>query len=323
MTDVTKSQPSDWPALPYTDWADTQATLHMFTQIVGKVRLCVEPWWNHSWHATLYPTARGLTTGLLAHTGQVFQIDFDFLDHELVIQCADGRRRTIPLGDHSVASFYAAVMASLDILRLSVDIHGSPNEVPDPIPFAEDRTHTSYDPVAVTTFWRLLVQVDRVFKKFRTGFIGKVSPVHLFWGSFDLAVTRFSGAGAPLHPGGIPNLPDDVTREAYSHAVSSAGFWSGGNGFDQPMFYSYAAPTPEGFADAKVQPDAAYFHKDLGEFLLPYDAVRTASDPDGVLLKFLNSTFEAAATTGNWPREDLECAMGEPRKVRPGPWHDV
>ena len=323
MTDVTKSQPSDWPSLSYADWAETQVTLHLFTQVVGKVRLCIEPWWNHSWHATLYPTARGLTTGLMAHTGQGFQIDFDFLDHDLVIQCVDGRRRTIPLQDHSVASLFAALMSHLDTLALSVDIHGSPNEVPDPIPFAEDRIHASYDPEAVTTFWRLLVQVDRVFKKFRTGFIGKVSPVHLFWGSFDLAVTRFSGADAPLHPGGIPNLPDDITREAYSHAVSSAGFWPGGNGFDQPMFYSYAAPAPDGFAEANVKPAEAYFDHNLGEFLLPYDAVRTSSDPDDVLLQFLNSTFEAAAKTGNWPRDELVCVMGEPRKVRPGPWHDV
>jgi len=259
----------------------------------------------------------------MAHSGQGFQIDFDFLAHELIIQCVDGRRQAIPLGDHSVASFYAALMALLDTLGLPVDIHGSPNEVPEPIPFAENRAHASYDAEAVTTFWRLLVQVDRVFKKFRTGFIGKVSPVHLFWGSFDMAVTRFSGAEAPLHPGGIPNLPDDVTREAYSHAVSSAGFWPGGNGFDQPMFYSYAAPTPEGFADAAVEPEAAYFDKDLGEFLLPYDAVRSASDPDDVLMAFLNSTFEAAAAIGNWPRDELECAIGAPRKVRPGPWHEV
>lgn len=313
--------PETWPELPYNEWAETCTTLHLFTQIVGKVRLAVEPWWNHSWHATLYTTARGLTTSPLAYKSRVFQIDFQLLDHLLVIHCAEGIQRSIPLAGQSVASFYKGVMAALEDLGMPIKIHGSPNEVPDPIPFAEDTVHMSYKEVYVERFWRLLIQVDRVFKKFRTGYIGKVSPVHLFWGSFDMAVTRFSGGEAPLHPGGIPNLPDDVTREAYSHVVSSAGFWPGGNGFDQPMFYSYAAPTPDGFTDAKVEPAEAYFHKELGEFLLPYEVVRTASDPDAVLLSFLTSTFDAAATTGAWNRNALECDIGEPLVVRPGPWH--
>lgn len=319
---TTEANPQ-WPLLPYNDWVDTCTTLHLFTQVVGKVRLALEPWWNHSWHATLYTSARGLTTSPLAYKSRVFQMDFDFLEHVLVIQCADGAVKTIPLTNQSVATFYRTVTGALADLGIPVAIHGSPNEVPEPIPFAQDTTHASYDAAYVEKFWRLLLQVDRVFKQFRTGFIGKVSPVHLFWGSFDMAVTRFSGDEAPLHPGGIPHLPDTVTREAYSHAVSSAGFWPGGNGFDEPMFYSYAAPTPEGFSEAEVGPDAAYWHADLGEFLLPYEAVRTAVDPDAVLLSFLTSTFDAAAEAGSWDQDSLVCDIGQPLQVRHGPWLDA
>ena len=283
---------SRWPELPYVAWKDTCTTLQLWTQIVGKVRLAQTPWLNHSWHATLYLTSRGLTTSPIVHQERIFQIDFDFISHELLIAADDGSFRKLPLEEKSVAAFQEELLATLDDLGLCVTIHGAPNEVPDPIPFAEDTVHAAYDPEYAQRFWRVLLQVDRVFKQFRTGFLGKSSPVHFFWGSFDLAVTRFSGRRAPRHPGGIPNLPDAVTREAYSHEVSSAGFWPGGGPVDYAAFYSYAYPALETYRKRRVQPVEAFFHPGAGEFILPYDAVRTAADPDEALLRFLQSTYK-------------------------------
>jgi hypothetical protein len=309
------SQPQ-WPELPLAAWRDTCATLQLWTQIIGKVRLTLTPWLNHSWHVTLYVTPRGLTTSLIPDGLRSFEIEFDFLDHLLKISTSDGVGRQFALAGHSVASFYAAVMAALAELGIRVAIDEMPNELPDPIRFSEDNQHASYDGAAVRRFFQILVSTDRVFKQFRTGFLGKASPVHFFWGSFDLAVTRFSGRRAPRHPGGVPHLPDDVASEAYSHEVSSAGFWPGGGAIDYPAFYSYAYPEPSGFRAVKVRPDAAFFSEALGEFVLPYDAVRTADNPDRALLDFLQTTYEAAANAAKWDRAALECALGEPRVVR-------
>jgi Family of unknown function (DUF5996) len=305
-----------WPELPYAAWRDTCETLQLWTQIVGKIRLARTPWLNHSWHVTLYVTARGLTTSPIPDGARSFQIDFDFIDHMLRIAASDGRQRQLPLVPQPVAAFYAAVMAALADLGIDVTIDDRPNELPDPIRFGEDHVHASYDPDAAHRFWQVLRQVDRIFGKFRTGFLGKSSPAHFFWGSFDLAVTRFSGRRAPRHPGGVPNLPDTVTQEAYSHEVSSAGFWPGGGAIDYPAFYSYAYPAPDGFGTARVKPDAAFFSEALGEFILPYDAVRCAADPDAALLDFLQSTYEAAADAAKWDRAALECSLGQPRLPR-------
>jgi hypothetical protein len=305
-----------WPDLPTTAWRDTYATLHLWTQIVGKIRLTKSPWLNHSWHVTLYVTARGLTTSPIPDGDRSFQIDFDFIDHTLRISTSDGAQRQFALAGKSVASFYVAVLAGLNALGIDVAIDEMPNELPDPIRFSQDDQHASYDPEAVRRFHQILKNCDRVFKQFRTGFLGKASPVHFFWGSFDLAVTRFSGRAAPRHPGGVPNLPDAVAHEAYSHEVSSAGFWPGGGAIDYPAFYSYAYPEPPGFRATKVRPDAAFFSEALGEFVLPYDAVRTAADPDRALLDFLQSTYEAAAISANWDRETLECGLGQSGVVR-------
>jgi hypothetical protein len=313
MPPPSHAQAELWPALPYEAWKDTCATLHLWTQIVGKIRLARTPWVNHSWHATLYVTARGLTTSPIPYDGRAFQMDFDFMDHALLIQTSDGSKRQLALDPRSVADFHDALMAALAELDIRVWIHGSPNEVANPIPFREDRAHAAYDADSAQRFWRVLLQADRVFKQFRTRFLGKVSPVHLFWGSFDHAVTRFSGRKAPPHPGGIPNLPDAVTREAYSHEVSSAGFWPGGGVVDYPAFYSYAYPAPAGFGAAPVRPEAAFFHEQLGEFILPYDAVRSAEAPDAMLLEFLQTTYEAAANAANWDRAALEYGPGGPR----------
>jgi hypothetical protein len=293
-----------WPALNLEDWQDTCATLHLWTQVVGKIRLVQTPWINHSWHVPLYLTTRGLTTSNIPYGDRVFQIDFDFLNHHLWIGTDTGQSQIIELRPRTVADFYQAVMAALEVLEMPIRINTLPNEVTEPIPFAADTTHASYDPEAAQRFWRVLLQSDRVFKEFRSHFCGKVSPVHFFWGSFDLAVTRFSGRTAPEHPGGVPNLPDDVAKEAYNQEVSSAGFWPG-TGLGYPAFYSYAYPAPEGFQDAPVQPDAAFFHQDLGEFVLPYDAVRTAADPDQALLSFLQSTYDAAADLAQWDKAAL------------------
>jgi Family of unknown function (DUF5996) len=295
-----------WPRLPFEDWQDTYATLHMWTQIVGKIRLVQTPWVNHSWHVALYVTPRGMTTTAIPHGTRTFQIDFDFVDHQLVIQTSDGALRTIPLRPVSVADFYAELMTTLRDLDLAVSIITKPNEVASPIPFERDHTHASYDPIYANRFWRVLLQSDRVLKEFRSRFIGKCSPVHFFWGSFDLAVTRFSGRPAPQHPGGVPNLPDAITREAYSHEVSSCGFWPGGGPVPMPVFYAYSYPEPDGFKAAPVRPDSAFYHPDMREFLLPYDQVQQAPSPDDVLLEFLQSTYAAAANLGAWDRRALE-----------------
>lgn len=299
-----------WPDIPFGPWKDSCATLHLWTQIVGKYRLARTPWMNHSWHATLYATTRGLTTSMIPADSRGVQFEFDFVDHKLVGSASDGASNAFALEPMTVAEFHRRFLALTDDLGVRIPFHGTPNEVSDPIPFATDTMHASYDADAVNRFWRALVQVDRVLKDFRTGFLGKVSPVHLFWGSFDMAVTRFSGRAAPVHPGGIPGLPDPITREAYSHEVSSAGFWPGGGPVDTPAFYAYAYPAPQGFSAQRVAPEAAFFHDQAGEFILPYDAVRTASDPDRTLLDFLETTYDAAARLGNWDRGSLECARG-------------
>jgi hypothetical protein len=305
-----------WPELPTAAWRETYETLHLWTQIIGKIRLARESWLNHSWHVVLYVTARGLTTSPIPDGVRTFQIDLDFIDHVLRISTSDGARRQFSLAGHSVASFYAAIMAELAQLGIHVAIDEMPNELPEPIRFSKDRQHASYDPDAAWRFFQILANADRVFKQFRTGFLGKASPVHFFWGSFDLAVTRFSGRRAPRHPGGVPHLPDDVVAEAYSHEVSSAGFWPGSGTIDDPAFYCYAYPEPAGFRAAPVRPDAAFFSEALGEFVLPYDTVRTAAQPDQALLEFLQSTYEAAANAAKWDREALECALGRPGVVR-------
>lgn len=317
---MSTSSPHDtWPELPLAAWQDTRDTLHLWTQIVGKVRTAKTPWLNHSWQVTLYVSARGLTTSLIPCGAHALEIEFDFIDHVLWLRSSDGQARQVMLRPQTVAEFYAAVQVALRELDFSVSIHPMPNEIADPIRFDQDRVHRAYDPDYANRFWRILVRSHRVMARFRTAFLGKASPVHFFWGSFDLAVTRFSGRTAPLHPGGVPYLPDDVVQEAYSHEVSSAGFWPGGGGgpIDYPAYYSYAYPAPEGFAAARVQPDAAFFSKDLGEFLLPYDAVRTAADPDATLMTFLQSTYDAAADKARWNRAALECGIGKPDKPRP------
>jgi hypothetical protein len=306
-----------WPELPYAAWKDTAATLQLWTQIVGKVRLALTPWLNHSWHVTLYVTARGLGTGPMPLAGRELEIDFDFLDRVLWLRLSDGQFRQHMLRPMPVAEFHAEVMAALRALGVDVRINEMPNEIADAVRFSDDMEHASYDANAVVRFHRVLLSTHDAFAHFRTGFLGKASPVHFFWGSFDLAVTRFSGRTAPQHPGGVPNLPDTVAREAYSHEVSSAGFWPGGGAIDYAAFYSYAYPAPTGFADAKVRPAEAFYSKELGEFILPYDAVRRAREPRRALLDFLQTTYDAAADLAQWDRAALECAIGEPRRVRP------
>jgi hypothetical protein len=305
-----------WPELPTAAWSETYATLHLLTQIIGKIRLARSPWLNHSWHVALYVTARGLTTSPIPDGTRTFQIDLDFIDHHSRISTSDGAIRELALAGQSVGSFYRATMAALSELGIDVEIDETPNELPEPIRFSQDNQHASYDPDAVRRFLQILVNADRVFKQFRTAFLGKASPVHFFWGSFDLAVTRFSGRRAPRHPGGVPHLADDVVCEAYSHEVSSAGFWPGSGAIDYPAFYCYAYPEPAGFRTTQVRPEAAFFSETLGEFILPYEAVRTASEPDQILLEFLQSTYEAAANAATWDRDALECAPGQAGVVR-------
>jgi len=307
---------SAWPELPYAAWKDTYATLHLWTQMVGKIRLVQTPWLNHSWHVVLYVSPRGLTTSAIPYGDRTFQLDFDFLNHVLLASTDDGSVRQIGLFPRSVAEFYADLMQSLAELGIEIHISEMPNELPEPIRFSEDRTHASYDPDYVQRLWRILLQVERVLYEFRTAFIGKCSPVHFFWGSFDLAVTRFSGRRAPLHPGGVPFLPDAVAQEAYSHEVSSAGFWPGNDVIPYPAFYSYAYSEPSGFARAAIRPVEAFYSEDLSEYILPYEAVRTAADPDQALMDFLSSTYEAAASLGKWDRAALECAIGVPGRPR-------
>jgi Family of unknown function (DUF5996) len=304
-----------WPALPYAAWRDTAATLQLWTQIVGKVRLRLTPWLNHGWQVPLYVTARGLGTSSIPIGNEILEIEFDFIGHRLVARTSRGEERAFPLEPQTVADFYRRTIDLLNGVGVAMTINELPNEVANPIRFSQDRTHAAYDAAAAHRFWRALVQVDRVFKHFRTGFLGKVSPVHFFWGSFDLAVTRFSGRPAPLHPGGVPGLPDAVTREAYSHEVSSAGFWPGGESFPQAAFYSYAYPEPAGFRDRPVTAGAR-FDGTLGEFILPYDTVRSAVKPEALLLDFLSTTYAAAAEAGGWDRRALECPIGVPAQVR-------
>ncbi len=294
-----------WPSLPLGEWRDTCTTLHRWTQVVGKIRLAKAPPVNHWWQVALYVTARGLTTSPIPVGERTFQIDFDFIVRRLIITASTGASQSFALQPMSVAAFYREVMERLRALGIEARIWTMPVEIADPLPFERDEIHAAYDGDAAERFWRILVQADRVFEAFRGRFVGKASPVHFFWGSFDLAVTRFSGRPAPPHPS-VPNTPDRVTHEAYCEEVSSCGFWPGGAGMEQPIFYAYAYPAPQGFAEAPVRPEAAFYSRDFGEFILPYDAVREAAAPDMLLLDFLQSTYEAAADLGHWDRPRLE-----------------
>ena len=302
-----------WPNLPYADWRDTCATLHLWTQIVGKVRMAYASPVNHWWHVPLYVSCCGLTTSPIPCRGRHFHIEFDFIGHRLVIATSEGKAEVIALVPRTVADFHAEFMDRLRALDLATRIWTMPVEISNPIPFENDRTHAAYDRDAAQRFWQILAQAARIFTAFRGGFLGKASPVHFFWGSFDLAVTRFSGRIAPLHPG-APNVADSITREAYSHEVSSCGFWPGGPGMEQPIFYSYAYPAPAGFANWLVRPAGAFWSRDVGEFILPYDVVRTSGDPDRTLSEFLNSTYEGAATLAGWDRAGLERQKTFPNK---------
>ncbi|MDI1462660.1 DUF5996 family protein [Catellatospora sp. KI3] len=299
-----------WPALPLDRWADTRDTLQLWTQIVGKVRLALEPMVNHWWQVPLYVDSRGLTTSLMPYGAIGVEMVFDFRRHVLDVRTTDGRAAEVDLRDRSVADFYADVLARLAELEIGVDLMGRPVELPEVVPFADDRQHCAYDPEFAHAFWLSLVQTHRVMTAFRARFIGKVSPVHFFWGAFDLAVTRFSGRPAPLHPGGVPNCPDRVSHEAYSHEVSSCGYWPGGGG--QGLFYAYAYPEPPGFRDRV--PPGAHYDGQLGEFALPYEAVAQADDPDAVLLEFCQHTYESAADLAGWDRAELEWAQPPARR---------
>ena len=291
----------EWPPLPLNEWKDTYATLHMWTQIAGHVRMALSPKVNHFWSVTLYGTPRGLSTSAIPYQSGIFEIVFDFIEHQLLISTSSNEKERIALRPRSVADFYDELMSKLRSLGIEAHFHGSPDEVPDPIPFAKDRTHASYDPEYANRFWRILVSVDKVMQQFRARFIGKCSPVHFFWGSFDLAVTRFSGRRAPERSGA-----DLITREAYSHEVSSAGFWPGSGEIKEAAFYSYTVPEPAGFGDARVNPEGVFYDPKLKEFLLMYEDVRTAASPEAVLMEFLQTTYEAGANLGHWDREALE-----------------
>ena len=308
MLDIHAHGTEAWPSLPLAAWQNTYATLHMWMQIVGKVRLAQAPRQNHWWHSTLYVTARGLTTSPMPYRQRTFQIDFDFIDHQLRILTSDGATGVITLSARPVADFYAEVMSALQALGLHIKISTLPQEAAEPIPFEQDYTHSAYDPAYAQRFWHTLVQAERVLQVFRARYLGKCSPVHFFWGSFDLAVTRFSGRPAPKHPGGVPNVADSVTWEAYSHEVSSCGFWPGGGAVTEPMFYAYAYPEPNGFTDYLALPAEAFYYAPMREFFLPYETVRHAADPDATLLAFAQSTYEAAANLGHWKRATLEQA---------------
>jgi len=306
MAHPATSAASAWPPLPFDQWRATYETLHMWTQVVGKIRLVQTPWVNHSWHTALYVTPRGLTTSPIPSEERTFQLEFDFVDHRLLIETSRGEVGTVLLASRSVADFYRDLLARLAEVGLEIKIRTTPCEVADAIPFEQDAAHATYNPEHANRFLRALIQADRVLKVFRARFVGKCSPVHFFWGSFDLAVTRFSGRRAPQHPGGIPHLPDWVVREAYSHEVSSCGFWPGNEQLPQAVFYSYAYPEPQGFRAATVRPAGAAYNSSLGEFILPYDAVRHSASPEATLLEFLQSTYEAAADCGAWDRAALE-----------------
>jgi hypothetical protein len=311
-----KSTEALWPELTYRNWRDTAVTVQLWTQIVGKIRLALTPWLNHSWQVPLYVTSRGLGTLAVPAGREILELEFDFLAHRLWMRTSLGAERALLLAPQSVSEFYRQLMSELREIGIEVSIHEMPNEVADPIPFSTDDRHGSYDAAAAHAFWRVLIQADRLFKQFRTGFLGKASPVHFFWGSFDLAVTRFSGRSAPMHPGGVPGLPDAVAREAYSHEVSSAGFWPGNDAFPNAAFYSYAYPEPKGFRDRAVT-SGAYFDHKLGEFILPYETVRRAANPEDLVLDFLGTSYEAAAETAHWDRTHLECRPGVAGRVRP------
>jgi hypothetical protein len=302
--------------LPYDAWRDTCTTLHLWSQIVGKIRLATTPWLNHGWHVALYVDATGLTTSPMPRDGGTFELRFDFVDHELACHVSDGRRASIPLADQSVAQFKNATLQMLADFGITVTIRDMPCEIAGATPFSLDRATRTYDGDAAQRFHQALAEIDRVFKQFRTGFLGKASPVHFFWGSFDLAATRFSGRRAPLYQGTVPGLAAAVMQEAYSHEVSSAGFWPGGADTDA-SFYSYAYPEPPGFKDAPITAAGAHYSETLREFVLPYEAVRTASDPEATLLAFLQSTYEAAANAAHWDRTALECVQGRAGVIRP------
>jgi len=299
--------PVPWPRLPIDAWADTIETLHLWTQIVGKIRLTYTPWINHSWSVPLYVSTRGLRTSTIPYGADLVELEFDLPESQLGIHTTAGRSRSVDLRPGSVAHFYAEVLDAMDAVGMPVTINPLPSEIPDAVRFDEDTASRTYDASHAMLFWRALIQADRVMTRFRAGFKGKASPVHFFWGSFDLATTRFSGRTAPPHPGGIPNFPDDVAREAYSHEVTSVGFWPGNRHSPEPIFYSYAYPTPDGFRDAAIDPATALWLDDLGEFALPYSKVVAADDPDGTLLSFFESTHAAAADLAEWDRAQLEC----------------
>jgi hypothetical protein len=306
MTD-TSPPTNGWPALPTDAWIDTIETLHLWTQIVGKIRLAHGPWLNHSWGVPLYVSTKGLRTSLIPFENDGVDLEFDFHGHQLNVHTTTGQHQSIPFRSQSVADFYQSVLDAMDAVGMPVTINPMPTEIPDATPFDEDTALRTYEPDHAHAMWRALLQADRVLNRFRARFKGKASPVHFFWGSFDLAATRFSGRTAPPHPGGIPHFPDDVAREAYSHEVTSVGFWPGNRETPDPIFYAYAYPTPERFSDAAVQPAAAYWLDELGEFALPYAAVVTAEDPDVTLESFFESTHTAAANLANWDRDRLEC----------------
>jgi hypothetical protein len=304
---MTSPPEARWPTLPTADWVDTLEALHLWTQVVGKIRMVHSPWLNHSWSVPLYVSSRGLTTSLVPYGGEGFELTFDLLDEQLQLTTSEGKARSIELSPKTVAAFYGEVMGAMKAVGMPTEIHPTPSEIADAIPFPDDTQHQSFNPDHARTLWRALLQAQRVMTRFRAGYWGKASPVHFFWGSFDLAVTRFSGKKAPPHDGGIPNFPDDVAREAYSHEVTSCGFWPGNRESNTPIFYSYAYPTPQGFSAAKVAPERAFWLDALGEFALPYEAVATAEDPDATLLSFFETTHAAAADLMKWERNELEC----------------
>ena len=306
MSTIINGCSSAWPELKYQEWHETLKTIHHWTQIVGKVRLKAMPWQNHSWHTTLYISARGFSTGSMPYKNGIFEIEFDFESHELVIYSTFNDARRISLENKSVADFYDAVFTELRAIQIDIKIYGKPNEMEENIPFSENDHNKTYNKQAAVNFWQAAVSIHNTFQVFRSKFIGKCSPVHLFWGAFDIAVTRFSGRPAPLHPGGAPNMPLNVMQEAYSQEVSSCGFWPGSDGFPEPIFYSYCYPTPKAFSEQKVEPKEAFWSDELGEFMLKYDDVRKADNPTDYLLSFLESTYIAAAETGDWDRESLE-----------------
>ena len=297
---INTNTPQQWPVLAFEDLKDTLETVQLFTQIIGKIRLVKTPWINHSWHVTLYVYARGLTTGSIPYSGGNFQIDMDFIAHEVIITASNSEVQRISLYPRTVSSFYKELFEKLDFMGIDAIIYAKPNEIDPAIPFAEDETHKTYNSIQMNLYWQALVRINAVFTRFRAHFMGKCSPVQLFWGAFDLAVTRFSGHEAPLHTGAVPNMPARVMQEAYSHEVSSAGFWGGGAAFPHPAFYSYCYPTPPDYGSQTVEPPEAFYSNEMGEYFLLYENVQRADDPEAMLLQFLQSTYEAAAKTGNW-----------------------